>query len=394
MSRWTNPLVVGVTSPPVAAAQAWIRGREFPAEKVLLDLAQAVPSYPPAEDLSRHVAAVAGVPSTSVYSEILGNRALREAFARHLSADYDASVDVENVAITSGCNQAYCVAISALAGPGDEVILPVPYYFNHDMWLKMQGIAPVYLGFDAARPNRLSIEAIRGLLSPRTRAMVLVSPCNPTGAEYAREDIEGVHALLSSRGASLVIDETYKDFRAASGPPHALMSSGAHERAGLVQLFSFSKSYSMTGYRVGAIVCNTVLLKEVEKILDCIAICPPRISQEAACFALTHLDEWRDAKALLMRERVDSLQRQFAQSNLRYELVSAGAYFAYVRHPFNATPAVDVARRLADRQNILCLPGSFFGPRQDTFLRLAFANVGSERFEDLAERLQASQLDA
>ena len=195
--------------------------------------------------------------------------------------------------------------------------------------------------------------------------------------EFNAAEIAAVHRLLSGRGIGLVIDETYKDFRAEAGPPHTLMSEDAHIKDGLVQLFSFSKAYSMTGYRVGAIACNSELLVEIQKILDCIAICPPRISQEAANFALDHLDEWRDSKAKLMRERVAALRRAFAHSNLSYRLISSGAYFAYVRHPFRGTPAVDVARRLVERENVLCLPGSFFGPQQEDYLRLAFANVDS-----------------
>jgi aspartate/methionine/tyrosine aminotransferase len=147
----------------------------------------------------------------------------------------------------------------------------------------------------------------------------------------------------------------------------------------------------MTGYRVGAIACGGELLVEIEKILDCVAICPPRISQEAAYYALEHLDEWRDAKASLMRERVTALRDAFACSNLTFQLISSGAYFAYVRHPFHGCPARDVARNLADRENILCLPGSFFGPGQEDYLRLAFANVESDRFPELVERLLRSQ---
>lgn len=391
MKGHCNPLVGAVNTPPIAEAQGWIRGRTFPCGKQLLDLAQAVPSYAPAEDLVRHVAKAAAAPSTSLYSEILGTHELRVAFSRHLGADYEASVDAENVAITSGCNQGFCVVASALAGRGDQIIVPVPYYFNHVMWLQMQGIDPVYLPFNAAQPGRLHLDSIRDLITPRTRAMVLVSPCNPTGAEFASADIEAVHGLLAESGISLIIDETYKDFRALAASPHTLMTNGSHTREGLVQLFSFSKAYSMTGYRVGAIVCNVKLLVEVEKILDCIAICPPRISQEAAIFALGHLDEWRRSKAALMKERVQALREAFAQSNLGYRLVSSGAYFAYVRHPFPGTPSLDVARRLAERENLLCLPGSFFGPQQEDYLRLAFANLESERFEELVGRLLESE---
>jgi aspartate/methionine/tyrosine aminotransferase len=391
MTRWSNPLVGAVATPPVAEAQGWIRGRRFSPDKPLLDLAQAVPSYPPAEALRRHVAVAASEPATSLYSDILGTAELRTAFARHLGTDYAARVDAANVAITSGCNQAYCVAISALAGAGDEVILSVPFYFNHDMWLRMQGIVPVYLPFEPQNPERLQLDAAREAITSRTRALVLVSPSNPTGAEYPSADIEALHGMLSDRGVSLVIDETYKDFRAGSGPPHSLMTGGAHESAGLVQLFSFSKAYSMTGYRVGAIACNAELLAEIEKILDCIAICPPRISQAAAMFALDNLSAWREAKSRLMKERVGALRERFARSNLGYQLISCGAYFAYVRHPFRGSASIDVARRLADKQNVLCLPGSFFGPRQDDYLRFAFANVESDRFEGLIDRLLESQ---
>ena len=386
-----NPLVGAVDTPPIAEAQNWVRGRTFPTDKPLLDLAQAVPSYPPAEELVRHVGKIAAAPGTSLYSEILGLADLRAGLARHLAADYVASVGAENIAITSGCNQAYCVSVSALAAPGDEIIVPVPYYFNHVMWLEMQGIAPVFLPFDAEHPATLRLDAIARLITPRTRAMVLVSPCNPTGIEFSSADIEAVHELLAGKGISLIIDETYKDFRATAGAPHGLMSDGAHTRPGLVQLFSFSKAYSLTGYRVGAIVGHPELLVEVEKILDCIAICPPRISQEAALFALQHLDAWRESKAALMSERVAALRKQFAHSNLGYRLISSGAYFAYVRHPFHGSSAIDVARRLAEREHILCLPGSFFGPHQEDFLRLAFANLASEHFEELVERLRKSE---
>ena len=394
MSGRYNSLVTAINTPPIAVAQGWIRGRSFPVDKPLLDLAQAVPSYAPAEALTRHVADIAAEPSTSVYSEILGLSRLRAALGQHLSRDYQADVPAENIAITSGCNQAYCVAVSALAGPGDEVIVQVPYYFNHVMWLQMQGIKPVFLPFNADEPGRLQIEAVKEHITPRTRAMILVSPCNPTGAEFSPDDIRAVHALVSDCGASLIIDETYKDFRARIGASHALMSEAAHKRDGLVQLFSFSKAYSLTGYRVGAIACNSKLLAEIEKILDCVAICPPRISQEAAAFALEHLDEWRDGKVSLMRERVHALRHAFAQSNLGYRLISSGAYFAYIRHPFRGTPALDVARRLAECDNVLCLPGSFFGPQQEDYLRLAFANLESRDFEALVCRLRESEINA
>ena len=146
----------------------------------------------------------------------------------------------------------------------------------------------------------------------------------------------------------------------------------------------------MTGYRVGAVVAEPSLLAEIEKILDCISICPAHISQEAAIYALQHLDGWLDQKAALIKERLDILREVFGDPTLDYELVSSGACFAYVRHPFETTPGIDVARRLAEGHDLLCFPGSFFGPGQERYLRLTFANVDRPDLKEVGKRLAAS----
>ena len=145
MSYTLNPIVSAVTGSPITASQAWISGREFPPHKPLLNMAQAVPNYPPATALMAHLAKVVAKTETAMYTGIFGIPELRQALATHMEADYDGVIAPEQVAITAGCNQGFCAVMSALAAPGDEVILPLPYYFNHQMWLEMQGIRPVHL---------------------------------------------------------------------------------------------------------------------------------------------------------------------------------------------------------------------------------------------------------
>jgi aspartate/methionine/tyrosine aminotransferase len=128
--------------------------------------------------------------------------------------------------------------------------------------------------------------------------------------------------------------------------------------------------------------------------MDCVAICAPNIGQEAALFGLERLAPWREEKRGMMLERLEALRGAFRINALRYRLISAGAFFAWVRHPFAGEPAAGVARRLADRHNLLCLPGTYFGPGQDGALRLAFANLPAEKMAEVAERLVASQEDA
>jgi aspartate/methionine/tyrosine aminotransferase len=390
MSYQVNSLVRGVAPPPIAEAHGWVRGRSFPADKPLLDMAQAVPSYPPAEALQAHVAEIARRPETSNYTPILGLPHLREKLARRMSANYDAAIAADRVAIAAGCNQAFCLAMTALAGPGDEVLLPAPYYFNYQMWLEMQAVRPVHLACPEARGAMPDPAEAARLIGPRTRAIVLVTPNNPTGAIYPPELIAAFYDLAKAKGVALVLDETYRDFRLEATAPHDLFRRADWDGT-LIQLYSFSKVYALTGYRIGSLIAGTGFLEEVAKIADCVAICAPRIGQEAAAFGLDHLADWQREKCGAIGERLEALRRIFTDNRLKYGLVSSGAYFAYVRHPFDGEPAAQVARRLADEQNILCLPGTMFGPGQEAYLRLAFANLDKSAMPEVLRRLLASQ---
>ncbi|MGH6893698.1 MAG: aminotransferase [Dongiaceae bacterium] len=389
MAYRLNPLIDRVAAAPIAEAQSWIRGRRFPADRPLLDCAQAVPSYPPAKELTSHLAEAVRRPETAFYTDILGRADLRAALAAHLSAEYAATVPTEAIGITAGCNQAFCLAVAALAGPGDEVILTLPYYFNYQMWLEMLGIGvvPLAVGERDALPEP---ESAARWITPRTRAIALISPNNPTGATYPAELIEGFYRLAQRHRLALLLDETYKDFRAEPAPAHRLFQDPGWPDT-LVQLYSFSKAYSLTGYRVGALAAGRPLIEAVAKAMDCVAICAPNIGQEAALFGLQRLTGWREEKRRMMLERLEALRAAFRANALRYQLISSGAFFAWVRHPFAGEPAAAVARRLADRHNLLCLPGTMFGPGQEGALRLAFANLAAERMSEVAARLVASQ---
>ena len=142
-----NPNVDRAIEPPIAEAQSWITGRSFPTTKPLINLAQAVPSYPPADSLQEHLAHKATLFETAQYTEIAGIPELRTELSTHMNKLYAGNTTLDNVLISSGCNQAYCLTIMALAKAGDEVILAEPYYFNHLMWLEILGIEARMLPF-------------------------------------------------------------------------------------------------------------------------------------------------------------------------------------------------------------------------------------------------------
>ena len=379
-------------SPPVMEARRWIEGVEFPANLPLINVSQAAPIDPPPENLRQAMADALLDSTTHLYGPVLGLPALREALAKNWSRHYETTVSPDQVAITAGCNQAFAAVISSIADQGDEVILPTPWYFNHKMWLDMSGVTAVPLATGAdLLPTPDVAEA---LITDRTKAIAIVSPNNPAGVEYPADLLRAFFALCHRRGIKLIVDETYRDFDSRKGAPHDLLDQdGADET--LIQLYSFSKAYRLTGHRVGAIVTSPSLLREVEKFQDTVAICAPQLGQKAALWGLENLDQW------LAGERAEILARRAAiEANMPkltakgWRLLGLGAYFAYVQHPF-ADSSADLAVKLVNEASILALPGTMFRPSDDASgtreFRFAFANIDADGIAVLFDRL--AQLD-
>ena len=380
-----NPLVAAVEPPPIPEAHAWAArydGRHGP----LLDLCQAVPGYAPDAGLLARTAAAAADPAHALYGLIPGDLSLREAYAADLSATYGGAVGPDQVAITAGCNQAFLVALMALAQRGDSVLLPVPWFWNHQQSCAMLGIEARALPCRAEHgfvPDPGEAEA---LIDGTTRAIVLITPNNPTGAVYPPAVIAQFHALCEKHGIALILDETYRDFLPdGQDRSHALFADAGWP-AHLVQIYSFSKAYCVPGHRVGALTADAAFIRQAVKVLDCLHICPQRAAQAALAWAIPALPAWRAANRATINRRAEAMRDGF-QALPGWRIESLGAYFAYVRHPFPGTASAQVAEHLATTLGAVALPGSAFGPGQDGHIRLAFANCELEAIADLGSRL-------
>jgi aspartate/methionine/tyrosine aminotransferase len=381
-----NPLLAATDVPPIPAAQAWAAGYDGRLGP-LINLAQAVPGTPPPDGLLARLAAEAGSARGATYGPIVGDPVLRAALAADVNAVYGGTVTAAEIAITAGCNQAFFVTMLALARPGDEVILPTPWYFNHKMTLDMLGIRAVPLPCHAQNGFVPDVEDARALVTDRTRAILLVTPNNPTGATYPPAVIAAFRDLCETAGAALVLDETYRDFLPEGhGRPHALFEDDGW-RGRLIQLYSFSKSYAVPGHRLGAVIASEPLLAEIAKVLDCVQICPPRAAQAAVAWAVEATAAWRAETRAAINRRIAVFRRVVADAP-GWEISAIGAYFAFVRHPFQATGEA-VGERLAREAGVVTLPGAFFGPGQDRHIRFAFANVSDAALEDVPARLRA-----
>jgi aspartate/methionine/tyrosine aminotransferase len=384
-----NPAFAATEPPPVMEARRWIEGVTFPADRPLINISQAAPVESPPLGLRQALAdAALNDPQAHLYGPVLGLPALREEIATQWTATYGGSIAPAQVAITQGCNQAFCTVMATLAGPGDEVILPTPWYFNHKMWLDMSSVKTVAL--DAGPTLIPSADAASQLITDRTRAIVLVSPNNPGGVEYPAETLAAFRDLCRAKGIALIVDETYRDFDSRTGAPHDLFQDPDWADT-LIQLYSFSKAYRLTGHRVGAVVASTARLAEVEKFLDTVAICPSQLGQIGALWGMRNLGQW------LAGERDEILARRKAMSEgfmslPGWKLLGCGAYFAYVEHPFDI-PSDQLCKRLVTEASLLMLPGTMFQPEGSAAgkrqIRIAFANVDAKGIAEVIRRLAA-----
>ncbi len=389
-----NPAFAATEPPPVMEARRWLVGVTHPADRPLINVSQAAPVESPPLGLRQALAEAAlNDPEAHLYGPVLGLPALRDEIAAQFSAAYGGRIAPAEVAITQGCNQAFCAVMATLAGAGDEVILPTPWYFNHKMWLDMTGTRAVPLETGPSLiPDAASAKA---LITARTRAIVLVTPNNPGGVEYPAETVAAFRDLARANGLALILDETYRDFDSRhsvelGGRPHDLFADPDWQDT-VIQLYSFSKAYRLTGHRVGSIVASEARLAEVEKFLDTVAICPGQLGQIAALWGMRNLAQW------VAGERDEILARRRAMIDgftalPGWTLLGCGAYFAYVEHPFDIASDA-LCKRLVGEASLLMLPGTMFQPEGSEAgkrqIRIAFANVDAAGIAEMFRRLAA-----
>jgi aspartate/methionine/tyrosine aminotransferase len=375
MPRFSST-ILDTAEPPIPAARRWA-ARYRGQHGEVLDLTQAVPGYPAHPELLARLGVAAADTACAGYGPIQGDLALREALAQDATEFYGHQISAPQVAITAGCNLAFAMAMKVIAAPGDEILIPVPWYFNHEMALRMAGVRAMPM------PGLVpDLAAAEGLISPRTRAILLVSPNNPTGEIYSAPLLRDIADLCRKHGLWLVLDETYRDFLDAA--PHGLFES--HPDV-LVHLYSFSKAYCLPGHRLGAVIAEETFQEQLAKALDALQICPARPAQAALAWAIPSLRGWRQQNRRIMAERAEACQTALA----RHRIEALGAYFAWLRLPDDAPHAVLAAEHLAAERGLLVLPGPFFGPGQERYLRLAFANAEAARLAELPERLDFSR---
>lgn len=382
-----SPRLQQVTFPPITEVKSWIADRQFSADKPLVDLCQAIPDYPPAGELVAHLQQQMLQPQLSVYSGDEGLPEVRQAVSEWYAKRYLSGPSADQICMTIGASQAFWLAILAVCEPGDEVVVPLPAYFDHPMGLEALGVVAKYIPFDEGQPQA-DFNAIAAAIGTRTRAILMVTPSNPTGTVLSPQQVDALYVLAKQHNIALILDETYNAFLPPQQVPHHLFAKEDWSET-FIHLASFGKTFALTGYRAGALVASEELIHHALKVQDSMVVCQPRITQHAIAYGCRELSGWVEQNSVMMQQRHDLFCQLFTVNSNRFTLCRSGAFFAWVRHPWSTLTGRQAARKLADEENLICLPGEVFGPGLEGYLRLAFGNVSQQEIPHAVERFLA-----
>ena len=350
-----------------------------------ISLGQGVVNYGPPPEAIAQIERFLAEPRNHKYQPVTGLPELVEAYAKKLAEENGIRTgEVAPVVVTAGGNMAFMNAVLAIADPGDEFILQSPYYFNHEMAVTMANCRPVLVPTDPQ--YQLQPEAITRAITPRTRAVVTVSPNNPTGAVYSEESLREVNRLCRERGLHHIHDEAYEYF-VYDGARH--FSPGSIEGAAghTISLFSLSKSHGFASWRIGAMVVPAQLLEAVRKIQDTILICAPVISQFAAIGALAAGPTYCRGKIAELAEVRRLALRELSALGERCDIPRADGAFYFLLRLRSELHPMQVVERLVREHGVAAIPGTAFGQDEGCHLRVAYAALKADTVAEGIGRL-------
>ena len=349
-----------------------------------ISLGQGVVSYGPPPEAAAEISRFLADPENNKYKPVQGLPALVEALTTKLKVENNIRTSTANpIVVTAGGNMAFMNAIIAITDPGDEVVLQTPYYFNHEMAVCIASCQPVLVPTDAN--YQLQPDLIRTAITDRTRAVVTVSPNNPTGAVYPEAALSEVNRICGERGIYHIHDEAYENFTydgAHHFSPASIPGSAGHT----ISLFSFSKAYGFASWRVGYMVLPEHLLAAVKKIQDTNLICAPVISQFAALGAL-------QAGAQYCREKVAELAEVRAIVTKALSLLdgmcevppATGAFYFLLRLHTHLDP-LELAKWMIREHRVAVIPGNAFG-MAGCYLRVSYGPLSKSTASEGIGRL-------
>ena len=377
--------LAGVQSPIIPVVAELIR--DHPGT---LSLGQGVVHYGPPPQCLQAMQAGLADPANHRYQHVQGIPPLLERLAAKLAAENGIDLAGREIVVTAGGNMGFLDVVLAAFDPGDEVILLTPFFFNQEMALAMCGCRAVLVPTDERQG--IDLAAVEAAIGPRTRAVVTVSPNNPTGAVYDEASLRAVNALCRERGLYHLSDEAYEYFVYGSArhfSPAAIEGSAEHT----IGLWSLSKAFGLASWRVGYMVIPTHLLDAVKKVQDTIVICPPVVSQHAACGALDAGRAYADGYIRGLADTRGRVLEILSGLGNRVSVAPAdGAFYLWLTVDTDLDP-MTLVRRLVAEHRVAVIPGTTFGVTGGCNIRVSYGALDGDSVAEGVGRLAAG-LDA
>ena len=350
-----------------------------------ISLGQGVVHYGPPQAAIDAVRDALTDASTHEYQDGAGLPALRERLADKLR--HENGIDVARgvrVMVTAGANMAFMHAVLAITAPGDEIILNVPFYFNHEMAIQMADCTAVLVATDDR--YQLRLDALRAAITDRTRAIVTVTPNNPSGAVFGEDALRAVNALCGERGIYHIADEVYEYFTYGSAR-HVSSGSFAGAERHTIGLFSLSKAYGFAGWRIGYMTYPEHLASAIDKVQDTILVCPPVASQVAAIAALEVGRGYCEPHVRELAAIRDIVVSQLSALEPLASVPAAdGAFYCLLKVNTTQEPMA-IAERLIREHKVAVVPGPAFGMTDGCYFRVAYGALQKETVAEGIGRL-------
>jgi len=350
-----------------------------------ISLGQGVVHYGPPQAAIDAVRGALTDASTHEYQDGAGLPALVEQLAAKLRAEN--GIDVTRgtrLMVTAGANMAFVHAVLAITAPGDEVILNVPFYFNHEMAIQMADCTAVRVATDDRYQPRL--DALRAAITDRTRAIVTVTPNNPSGAVFSEDALREINALCRDRGIYHIADEVYEYFTFGSAR-HVSSGSFPGAEGHTIAMYSLSKAYGFAGWRIGYMTYPEHLASAMAKSQDTLIVCPPVASQVAAIAALEIGRAYCEPHVRELAVIRDIVLSQLSALAPRVSVPAADGAFYLLLKVETAQDPMTIAERLIREHKVAVIPGPAFGMTDGCYFRVAYGALQKETVTEGIGRL-------
>ena len=398
---WTTPLaqrVVNLKPSPTLAVDAKAKALKAQGADII-NLSAGEPDF----DTPDHIkeAAIKAIKDGfTKYTPVAGILELRQAIIDKLKRDYNVGYEPDQIVVSTGGKQGLYNCLQAIVDPGTEVIIPVPYWVSYPAMVELAGGRPVLLSSRPEKDFDIDLDELSSLINDKTRALIINSPSNPTGAVYSADTLKALAQMAVEKGFYIISDDIYDEIRFDGKSPENPVSVFPEAKEHIIVANGVSKTYAMTGWRIGYLAGPQSVIKAATKIQSQSTSNPNSIAQKAALAALAGPQECVKEMVKAFKERRDYIVERL--NNIKgikcnmpqgafYVFPDVSSFFKKSADGFEIKGSLDLADYLLEKAKVACVPGIAFG--DDRFIRFSYAtdkaqiNEGLNRLEEALERL-------